>query len=177
MDQRKLRALMDVRRLNFERCNQYESVAEHSFFTALLAYEAAIILNVDPAKSAMEAMMHDLEEAATGDIPYLVRKQMDSSLLDRLDAQASAELSLPSRRLSKITEYCDALEFAMYLQSERQLGNTKLNDIFKETVGRLVRSTLWYALSDWTLEVLQFTDDDLPTINTWQNKIFSGLKH
>ena len=71
MNLKKSRSLMYVRRLNFERCNRYENVAEHSFYVGIMAYQLACAVGLDEAEARYclkMGLMHDLAEAVTGDM-------------------------------------------------------------------------------------------------------------
>jgi putative hydrolases of HD superfamily len=50
-----------------------ESVAEHSWRTAVLAYFIALAEGADPERAATIALFHDLAETRTGDIEYVGR--------------------------------------------------------------------------------------------------------
>lgn len=148
----KSRALQYVRRLNFERCNRYQSVAEHSFYVALLALEIAEIVGFKDRLSVLEAaLLHDIPEAVTGDIPFLVRRALDPVALANLDALAEKEIGVDlgcQREVLEIVSYADALEFALYLKEERESGNVTLVDIEKETLGRLKRTKSGNSIDD-----------------------------
>jgi hypothetical protein len=176
MDQVKLRALRHVRRFNFEHCNKYETVAEHSLFVALLAMDACRVLGLEPAQYIREALLHDAEEAVTGDIPYLVRRALQGAELASLDARAAGELGVEHEAVGRpeVVLYCDALELATYLREEVSSGNAALWQIYRETVGRLVRSQLWGPLSTWTSTILKTTADDLLT---FQSEEHPHMKH
>ena len=159
IDIRKLRALQHVRRFNFERCNRYQSVAEHSFYVALLARQAAFVLkNQDGNFQGFMGLMHDATEAALGDIPYLVRKNMDSDALWDLEHMAEVEIG-GTPGTSVVVTFCDALELAMYLKEERESGNRTLIAIEYETRGRLVRHPLWPCLREWAYGLLETTEE------------------
>lgn len=154
MDQKKLRALRNVRRFNFEHCNRYQNVAEHSYFVAMLVMELGRLHGMSPLKIGVAveaALMHDATESVTGDIPYLVRRSMDRAALSALDHRAAAELGVDVSYpidIIWLVDYADALELAMYLKEERESGNRTLIDIEKETRHRLVE-----VLPDGSLSV------------------------
>ncbi|WP_431034809.1 HD domain-containing protein [Streptomyces sp. P6-2-1] len=60
-----------------------ESVAEHSWRTALLASVLAGMEGADPARAALLAVWHDSQESRTGDVNHLGRKYAE-----RADPQA-----------------------------------------------------------------------------------------
>lgn len=51
-----------------------ESVAEHSFRTAIIAYLLARLEEEDPGKAALMALFHDLSETRTNDAHRIVRR-------------------------------------------------------------------------------------------------------
>lgn len=53
---------------------QPESVAEHSFRTAILGYILASLAGADPQKTATMCLFHDTAEARTGDLHRLARR-------------------------------------------------------------------------------------------------------
>lgn len=54
-----------------------ESVAEHSFRTAIIAYVLASIDGADAERAATLAVFHDTQESRTGDIPYVGKKYLN----------------------------------------------------------------------------------------------------
>jgi 5'-deoxynucleotidase YfbR-like HD superfamily hydrolase len=167
MNQKKIRALRHIRRFNYHSCNQYESVAEHSFFVALLAYEIALNINLSDVRFAMDcmhaALMHDTEEAVLGDIPYLVRRRFMSR---EASAIALAELGVGynwSSTVEAVVEFADAYELKMYLEDERQSGNNQLYQIECETMGRLHRSPIAEGIKhEWIGRLLMVPTSSLP---------------
>ena len=169
MNTRKLRALADVRRFNYERCNRYQSVAEHSFFVAILAMQAADVLKWDWSAYGCQdvithALMHDAAEAVTGDILHLTKRALPKHVVESLETMAEEELEIDdmphSKECREIVEFCDVLELALYLQEEQASGNTTLITIYKETIGRLARNPLWSKLEKWAMDVLGMDSTD-----------------
>ncbi|MEU4428347.1 HD domain-containing protein [Actinoplanes sp. NPDC024001] len=54
-----------------------ESVADHSFRTALIAMTLAAMAGADPDRAATLALLHDLPEARLGDMHHLTRRYLD----------------------------------------------------------------------------------------------------
>ncbi len=50
-----------------------ESIAEHSFRTAIIGYTLAVMENADPLRTAAMCLFHDVTEARIGDIPNVAR--------------------------------------------------------------------------------------------------------
>ena len=46
-----------------------ESIAEHSFRTAIIGYLLAVMEGADPAKTAAMCLFHDTQETRIGDVP------------------------------------------------------------------------------------------------------------
>lgn len=145
MDLKKSRSLMYVRRLNYERCNRYENVAEHSFYVGIMAYQLACAVGFDEAEARYclkMGLMHDLAEAVTGDIPFLTRRALGAVTCAGLDTLGEQEIGVDlgtDRQTLEIVQIADALEFALYLKEELQSGNHALADIYAETLGRLIQ--------------------------------------
>jgi hypothetical protein len=169
MDVRKIRGLQYVRRFNYERCNRYQSVAEHSAMVAVLAYEATNVLEWPSEhiyEAAFFALMHDAEEAVTGDILHLtkraLRRRGDGVLW--LERQAADELGVPLANrvqpaVALLVDYCDVLELALYLQEEGASGNATMGGILRETYGRLAASPMFNELKQWTEDLLGLSGD------------------
>lgn len=145
MDLKKSRSLMYIRRLNYERCNRYENVAEHSFYVGIMAYQLACAVGLDEAEARYclkMGLMHDLPEAVTGDIPFLTRRALGAVACAGLDTLGEQEIGVDlgtDRTTLEIVQIADALEFALYLKEELISGNHGLADIYAETLGRLVQ--------------------------------------
>jgi putative hydrolase of HD superfamily len=54
-----------------------ESVAEHSFRTAVIAYILAQLEGADPSKVTLMALFHDMSEARTNDLHRIARRYVD----------------------------------------------------------------------------------------------------
>jgi len=73
-----------------------ESVAEHSFRTAAIAYLLADLEGVDTGKAVLMALFHDLPEARTNDAHRIVRSYADWKDVDK-KAIAEQSKRLPNR--------------------------------------------------------------------------------
>ncbi len=60
-----------------------ESVAEHTFRTAILGYILASLEGADPMKTAMICLIHDLPEARIGDLHRVNDRYLDSKEAQR----------------------------------------------------------------------------------------------
>ncbi|MEU8660721.1 HD domain-containing protein [Actinoplanes philippinensis] len=77
-----------------------ESVADHSFRTAVIAMILAAMAGADPDRAATLALLHDLPEARLGDMHHLTRRYLDEPKPFRrvIDDQTAA-LPAPVRDL------------------------------------------------------------------------------
>ena len=149
MNIRKTRSLRHIRRFNFHHCNQYESVAEHSFYVAMIAYELAKDLDYNTKqiyRTASYALHHDIEESVTGDIPFLIKRKMAN--ISVIEYEALQELGYDPAIFAKmrtkdkvmdVVNFADAYELKIYLEEERKSGNKGLFTIEQETWGRLLK--------------------------------------
>ncbi len=148
MNIKKIRSLRHTRRFNFHHCNKYETVAEHSFYVAMIAYELAKDLDYNTKqiyRTTVYALHHDIEESVTGDIPFLVKRKManisviEYEALQELgyDPEIFAKMRL-KHNIASVVGFADAYELKMYLEEERLSGNASLFTIERETWGRLL---------------------------------------
>lgn len=56
-----------------------ETIAEHSFRTALIASLLASMEGADPARASHLALWHDSQETRVGDIPHIGRRYLDAA--------------------------------------------------------------------------------------------------
>ena len=87
-----IRSLMTVGRFSVYKCHFREDVAQHSYFTALYAMVLADLetekgTKVDVERLLRMALLHDAEEARTGDIHHPFKHQ-DAAFADKLDDRA-----------------------------------------------------------------------------------------
>lgn len=75
-----------------------ESVAEHSFLTALIAYSLALLEGADPHRTATLALFHDTGESRTGDIPSVGRAYLTAADEEEVVADQIADLPPSSAR-------------------------------------------------------------------------------
>ena len=130
--------------------NRHESVAEHSWRTAIMAYFVKDEFpEADIGKVALMALLHDMGEAFTGDIPAFVRTQADDD-----------------REKLQLQDWIDSLP-APY--------DTELTELFHEIYqGETLEARIFWALEK--MEVLvQHNESD---IATWVPKEYTmNLEH
>lgn len=69
-----------------------ESIAEHSWRTAVLAYFIALAEGADPERAVTIGVFHDLAETRTGDIEYVGRHYVTPVPADAITADQAAGL-------------------------------------------------------------------------------------
>ncbi|HVB44706.1 MAG TPA: HD domain-containing protein [Streptosporangiaceae bacterium] len=69
-----------------------ESIAEHSFRTAIIAGLLAGMEGADPARTTFLAVWHDTQETRVGDIPYLGRSYLQAASNERVTEDQTAGL-------------------------------------------------------------------------------------
>lgn len=68
-----------------------ESIAEHSFRTAVVGSVLALMEGADPAKVALMCVFHDTQETRVGDIPHIGRRYVEAASNEKVTAdQVSA---------------------------------------------------------------------------------------
>lgn len=164
---RELRSLRYITRFAIHHTNKPETVAEHSFFTAIYAYHITLKWNelepgdicIIPLIAMRMALFHDIPEAVTGDLPYLFKRMAGIGLLekiinDELILNIGFEyntMNIPAE-YELIIDFADALELKIYLEEERMSGNMHLWDIEKETYSRLVHAEIPEKVKNYYLD-------------------------
>ena len=87
-----IRSLMTVGRFSVYKCHFREDVAQHSYYTALYAMVLVDLekkrgTKVDVERLLRMALLHDAEEARTGDIHHPFKHQ-DAAFAEKLDDRA-----------------------------------------------------------------------------------------
>ncbi|QRE00549.1 hypothetical protein [Burkholderia phage BCSR129] len=108
MDQKHMRAglrLADVKRWNMVRTIRDQSTLEHSASVGFIAARLADILGKDPMQAMYWAMMHDIDEDTTGDMPSHVKAEIrrrgvevnDMAKFDRVPAEFRTVVKMADR--------------------------------------------------------------------------------
>lgn len=136
MLERELRELSFVPRWGVLRRVRSQSVAEHSYYVALYAGHVADLVGWNGDRGALlrSALVHDLPEASTGDMPgpakrammdpersvSVERHYMQTRFPDDFGAWLGTKGDPEIRLLVKVADLLDEI---MFLQTECQLGN------------------------------------------------------
>jgi putative hydrolase of HD superfamily len=119
-----------------------ESVAEHSWRTAIIAYVLAVKEGIDPEKAASAALFHDLLEARLGDrhkvsthylkTPKKVEKRIQHEQAERLAETGRLVLQLlEDPKLRVVVKDADYLECCVQAKEYQDIGFTTAEDWFK----------------------------------------------
>jgi len=155
----KIRRLSHIKRFSSFPVNRQENVSEHSFWVALYSYLIATMMsqqgfkiNID--KTVTKAIVHDLEEALTGDIIRSFKykndnfrkmsKDIESSLMENeiLDGfnKVQKNIIFSNWRNSKdntiegrVVAFSDILTVVSYCKEENNLGNKHLHSVSTQT--------------------------------------------
>ncbi len=141
-----------------------ESVSEHSFRSAIIAYILAKKEGVDPKKAALAALFHDLHEVRISDIHIVGKKYLTvdekkaagdtfAPLPEILDLLADAEAM-------RIANDADKLELIFQAKEYKDLGNKYVDQWIERASGllktesakKMARETLKRDSFSWLFE-------------------------
>lgn len=160
MFEREWREMGFVPRWVIARTIQRQSIAEHSYFVVVYAWQIADYLGNHgylSCKAALEfnysrllaaALFHEVEETISGDIPgfikrnYIPDRPTFDAIMNQLAAQRFGEgiggiHSNQDPFIRAIIKVADVLEETFFTATERQLGNLSLEDVRKNQHQRL----------------------------------------
>lgn len=112
-----------------------DSVANHSFFVTFYAREIAVLIEWQGYLDDLMymALVHDLEETATGDVVSTVKAEIiddkraaayiDRKMRERMPFVADDMEAMGSEEIKRIIKAADKLDALIFLMVERRLGN------------------------------------------------------
>jgi len=131
-----------------------ESVAEHSFRTAVIGYALAQLdEGADAARVMMMCLFHDVPEARTGDLNYVNKKYVKVDEQRAIDDLARTlpfgdqyrdllqEFMVRESREAQLAHDADQLEMILALKEYRDLGNRNADEWYPFSVKRLRTET------------------------------------
>lgn len=152
------RMLSRVRRWGIVPTIQSQSVAEHSFYVALMASRLAALIrwkatNQDLFNLNRWALLHDSLEAVTGDLPTPIKRHLRElkSAEHTLMSETSTEYNRLRRcveadggqsiwsDISRIVSFADSIEALSFLHTEHMLGNSAVGQVAGEIRRRVER--------------------------------------
>lgn len=155
------RDLQYVRRWGIVRTTRDQSVAEHSYYVTL--YARQIAAKFFPKWSygeglLMAALLHDMSEIHTGDLPAGVKR--DKNLIVNGVSDYSEMWMNPHSK--KIIKVADCLEAMIFIQEEKVMGNKTVKEVeidVKENLDRSIEDLsdgpdMLAAMFDWAQETI-----------------------
>ncbi|MER7364150.1 HD family hydrolase [Nonomuraea wenchangensis] len=154
-----------------------ESVADHSFRTAVIAAVIAQLEGGDPQRAAFMALFHDSQETRVTDIPYLGKRYLKAASNEEVTADQTRDVAGPVADMVRdaVAEYeektsieavcardADKLECLLQAVEYREQGNhntqgwidSSLAAITTTTGKRLAEEALSTGTLDWVVRVL-----------------------
>ncbi len=122
-----------------------ESVAEHSFRTAVIAYILAELEGTDPEKVASMALFHDMAEARTNDAHRIVRRYADWNDVDRRAAGDQSQRlpdKIAKRIISRLSELEEGASLAARIARDADLLECLVQAREYQTLG-------YHDVADW----------------------------
>lgn len=142
--------LKNIVRYNHRTRLKNENVAEHSFFTALIALDICRKLSINAYNTfevIVKCLLHDTPEQELNDITYdvklklnlrpLLKKFEDKYFEDNYANYADIMINDDNDIINAIVNYADAMSVLQYAYNETELGNTTFVPIITETLERL----------------------------------------
>ena len=120
-----------------------ETIAEHSFRTAILATILAAMEGADPARAAQLAVFHDTQETRVGDIPHIGRHYLQVATNEDITADQVAAFPSPVARIlqdvvdtyeaqdtpeARVAKDADKLECLIQALEYRHQGYTRVQE-------------------------------------------------
>jgi 5'-deoxynucleotidase len=154
---RKLRGLSHTWRFNYHPRIRQESVAEHSYWVALIVSYLMISKGKlgEAAAYAAAALFHDAEEAVTGDLPSPVKrgrawKDVEEAALDEIVGDGAMVINR-SAESHKFIKMADTVSALLVADEEVKMGNT----MFAQIRGELIKVAYGYM----DMELSQMLDE------------------
>ncbi|OGP95008.1 MAG: hypothetical protein A2157_03020 [Deltaproteobacteria bacterium RBG_16_47_11] len=124
-----------------------ESVAEHTFRTAVIAYLLARLEGADTGKAVLLALFHDLPETRTNDAHRIVRRYADWRDVDK-KAMSEQSKRLPEEVANEVVSFFE--EFEKEVSSEAKLARDA--DLLECLIQAREYQALGYNdVTDWIL--------------------------
>ena len=151
-----------------------ESVAEHSFRTAMIGYTLAQIDgHVDVARVIQLCLFHDIPEARTGDLNYVNKKYVKVDEMKAVDdlaeqlpfgddyRQTLVEFNARETSEALIANDADQLEMILALKEHKDLGNRNADEWFPFSIERLkTDAARQLAASIWSTDSSKWWFDE-----------------
>jgi 5'-deoxynucleotidase YfbR-like HD superfamily hydrolase len=136
MNLKKLRGLAWCERFNYHPRNHKETVDQHSYWVAIYTLELCKTMNVQSHimfNSLRHALLHDVEEAITNDIPGPVKR---GRAWKDVELVARQELEMPEEEhdplVKQIVKAADLISALVFADEEVKMGNWYFKQIRAE---------------------------------------------
>ena len=138
------------------RRHRQQSLAEHSYFVAVYAKQIAELIGYKDIKEVMwYALIHDIDETITGDIPGPIKRAafdkkkaeeaMHDVMMHKFGADVLTDLKFTYNEVRRIVSAADSVEEVCFLMEEMSMGNKDwIKPVADEAVERLKHR--WAAL-------------------------------
>ncbi len=161
--------------------SEVESVAEHSFRTAIVAYVLAALDGADPERTSILALFHDTQESRTSDIAYIGKQYLSRPDHEQVTADQTESLpdSVRDPIRGRVTEYetqnsreavlardADKLECLLQAREYQLHGQgepsgwitSSIAELQTDLAKRLAETIVAMPANDWWRAVLEATD-------------------
>lgn len=127
------RNLADIRRWSIVRTTRSQSVAEHSFYVALMVPRLLRQYGFEDPQMLLDAteyaLRHDMGEVLTGDIATPIKKRLPEGAFTMMEM----EFGFPPEEIDPIiaqaVKVIDLFEAAAFLAEEVAIGNARVIDV------------------------------------------------
>lgn len=155
-----------------------ESVAEHTFRTAIIAYLLAHLEGADTGKAVLMALFHDLPETRTNDAHRIVRRYADWRDVDK-KAMTEQSKRLPEKAANEVVSFFE--EFEKEVSPEAKLARDA--DLLECLIqAREYQALGYHDVADWILNAQAALTTELAKkiaaecLKTTPNEWWQGLK-
>lgn len=124
-----------------------ESVAEHTFRTAVIAYLLARLERADTGKAVLMALFHDLPETRTNDAHRIVRRYADWSDVDK-KAMKEQSKRLPDEAANEVASFFEEFEKEISLEAKLARDADLLECLVQ---AREYQALGYHDVADWIL--------------------------
>jgi len=146
--------LKNITRYNSRKRLVNESVAEHSFYVAIIALELAEKANLTAEQTfecLIKALLHDMPEIELNDITHdvkealglrpMLKKYEDEFYKKEYPTYANLMINNDDEVVDRIVDLADVLSVYQYTSNEIELGNQSndIQDIYTDTVSRIIK--------------------------------------
>ena len=131
------------------RRHRQQYLAEHSYFVAIYAQQVARLIQYEDLYEVVWfALLHDIDETITGDIPGPIKRAafdktkarsvMQDVMIDKFGADITTDASFTNDEVRAIVSVADSIEEICYLMEEMSMGNKDwIKPVIDEAIERL----------------------------------------